>query len=163
MTTQNVLGAAVIGCVVLAGWTIYNNIFAASVYPTVGSSGYDEPVVKRAPKVALREAGEAIRETFALLPDRLQVAAPISREMFNERFAAAATQGVDSNAASAAPATKVAEAKEAGEADRRRQGRGSPEEPGQGRREDRGRREVQACRRTGAACLGRSGRDRAGA
>jgi hypothetical protein len=112
MTTQNVLGAAVIGCVVLAGWTVYNNIFAASVFPTVGSSGYDEPVVKRAPKVALREAGEAIRETFALLPDRLQVAAPISREMFNERFAAAATQGVDSNAASAAPATKVAEAKE---------------------------------------------------
>lgn len=113
MTTQNVLGAAVIGCVVLAGWTVYNNIFAASVYPTVGSSGYDEPVVKRAPRVALREAGEAIRETFALLPDRLQVAAPISREMFNERFAAAATQGVESNAASAAPATKVAEAKEA--------------------------------------------------
>lgn len=112
MTTQNVLGAAVIGCVVLAGWTVYNNIFAASVYPTVGSSGYDEPVVKRAPRVALREAGEAVRETFALLPDRLQVAAPISREMFNERFAAAATQGVESNAASAAPATKVAEAKE---------------------------------------------------
>jgi hypothetical protein len=114
MTTQNVLGAAVIGCVVLAGWTVYNNIFAANVYPTVGSSGYDEPVVKRAPKVALREAGDAIRETFALLPDRLQVAAPISREMFNERFAAAATQGVDSNAASAAPATKVAEAKDTG-------------------------------------------------
>lgn len=112
MTTQNVLGAAVIGCVVLAGWTVYDNIFAASVYPTVGSSGYDEPVVKRAPRVALREAGEAIRETFALLPDRLQVAPPISREMFNERFAAAATQGVESNAASAAPATKVAEAKE---------------------------------------------------
>lgn len=112
MTAQNVLGAIVIGCVVLAGWTVYNNIFAASVYPTVGSSGYDEPVIKRAPKVALREADEAIRETFALLPDRLQVAAPISHEMFNERFAAAATQGVESNAASAAPATKVAEVKE---------------------------------------------------
>ncbi|UFW46727.1 MULTISPECIES: DUF2778 domain-containing protein [Bradyrhizobium] len=110
MTTQNVLGAAVIGCVVLAGWTVYNNIFAASVYPSVGSAGYDEPVIKRAPKVALREAGDAIKEAFALLPDRLQVAAPISREMFNERFAAAATQGVESNAASAAPATKVAEA-----------------------------------------------------
>ncbi|SFO69056.1 Protein of unknown function [Bradyrhizobium sp. Ghvi] len=109
MTTQNLLGAAVIGCVALAGWTVYTNIFAASVYPIVGSSGYDEPVVKRAPKVALREASEAIQETFALLPDRLQVAAPISREMFNERFAAAATQGVESNAASAAPATKVAE------------------------------------------------------
>ncbi|MCK1406335.1 DUF2778 domain-containing protein [Bradyrhizobium sp. 76] len=114
MTIQNVLGAAVIGCVVLgAGWTIYSNIFAASVYPTVGSNGYDEPVIKRAPRVALREAGEAVKDAFALLPDRLQVAAPISREMFNDRFAAAATQGVTSNAASAAPATKVAEAKDA--------------------------------------------------
>lgn len=113
MTTTNWLGAAAIGCVVMgAGWTIYSNILGASVYPTVGSIGYDEPVIKRAPKVALREAGEAIKETFALLPDRLQVAAPISREMFNERFAAAATEGVPSNAASAAPATQVALAKE---------------------------------------------------
>lgn len=112
MTTQNVLGAAMIGCVVLAGWTVYNNIFAASVYPTVGSIGYDEPVIKRVPKVALREAGEAIKETFALLPDRLQVAAPISREMFNERFAAAATQGVPSNAASAATPTQIAVVKD---------------------------------------------------
>lgn len=113
MTTTSWLGAAAIGCVVMgAGWTIYSNILGASVYPTVGSTGYDEPVVKRAPKVALREAGDAINEAFALLPDRLQVAAPISREMFNERFAAAATQGVASNAASAAPATQVAVATE---------------------------------------------------
>ncbi|MFK4533616.1 hypothetical protein ABIA00_001799 [Bradyrhizobium ottawaense] len=114
MTTTNWLGAAAIGCVVMgAGWTIYSNVFGASVYPTVGGIGYDEPVIKRAPKVALREAGDAIKEAFALLPDRLQVAAPISREMFNERFAAAATQGVASNAASAAPATQVAVAKDA--------------------------------------------------
>ena len=113
MATTNWLGAAAIGCVVMgAGWTIYSNILGASVYPTVGSIGYDEPVTKRAPRVALRDAGEAIKETFALLPDRLQVAAPISREMFNERFAAAATQGVPSNAASAAPATQVAVAKD---------------------------------------------------
>lgn len=114
MTATNWLGAAAIGCAVIgAGWTIYSNVFGASVYPTVGSIGYDEPVIKRAPRVALREAGEAINETFALLPDRLQVAAPISREMFNERFAAAATQGVASNAASAAPAAQVAVAKDA--------------------------------------------------
>ena len=114
MTTTNWLGAAAIGCVVMgAGWTIYSNVLGASVYPTVGSIGYDEPVIKRAPRVALREAGEAIRDTFALLPDRLQVAAPISREMFNERFAAAATQGVASNVASAAPATQVAVVKDA--------------------------------------------------
>lgn len=114
MTTHNWLGAAAIGCVVIgAGWTIHSNILGSSVYPTVGSIGYDEPVIKRAPKVVLREAGEAVKDAFALLPDRLQVAAPISREMFNERFAAAATQGVQSNAASAAPATKVADAKDA--------------------------------------------------
>ncbi|OAF15768.1 DUF2778 domain-containing protein [Bradyrhizobium neotropicale] len=117
MTTQKVLGAAAIGCLVLgAGWTVYSNIFAASVYPTVGSTGYDEPVIKRAPRVALREAGEAVREAFSLLPDRVQVAAPITQEMFNERFAAAATRGVESNAASAAlqaPATKMADAKDA--------------------------------------------------
>lgn len=113
MTTTNWIGAAAISCAVIgAGWTIYSNIFAASVYPTVGSTGFDEPVIKRAPKVVLREAGDAIKEAFALLPDRLQVAAPISREMFNERFAAAATQGVQSNAASAAPATGVAEARD---------------------------------------------------
>ena len=132
MTTQNVLGAAVVGCVVLAGWTIYNNIFAASVYPTVGSSGYDEPVVKRTPKVALREAGEAIRETFALLPDRLQVAAPISREMFNERFAAAATQGVEFQRGQRCARDEGCRSH--AEADHRREGRGSAEaaQPGQG-------------------------------
>jgi len=113
-TTRKWLGAAAIGCVVMgAGWTIYSNVFGASVYPTVGSIGYDEPVIKRAPKVALREAGEAVKEAFSLLPDRIQIAAPISREMFNERFAAAATQGVPSNAASAAPATQVAVVKDA--------------------------------------------------
>ncbi len=114
MTTTNWLGAAAIGCLVMgAGWTIYSNVFGASVYPTMGGIGYDEPVIKRAPKVVLREAGDAIKEAFALLPDRLQVTAPISREMFNERFAAAATQGVPSNAASAAPSTQVAVAKDA--------------------------------------------------
>lgn len=111
MTTTNWLGAAAIGFVVMgAGWTVYTNVFGASAYPTVGAIGYDEPVIKRAPKVALRDAGAAINEAFALLPDRLQVAAPISREMFNERFAAAATQGVASNAASAPTATQVAAA-----------------------------------------------------
>jgi hypothetical protein len=50
----------------------------------------------------------------------VQVAPTISREMFNERFAAAATQGVDSNAGTVAaqiqapaPGPKIAEAKQA--------------------------------------------------
>jgi hypothetical protein len=96
----------VLGC----GWTVYNNIFSASVYPTLGAAGYDEPVVKRAPKVAMREAGAAVREVFSMLPDRVQAVAPITREMFNERFAAAAAQGVASNAAAAAP--QIADARD---------------------------------------------------
>ncbi|TPQ32534.1 hypothetical protein C2U70_21515 [Bradyrhizobium guangdongense] len=113
-SSQNFVGAAAIGCLVLGcGWTVYSNIIASSPYPTLGVANYDEPVIKRAPKVALREAGAAVKEVFALLPDRLQVAAPISREMFNERFAAAAAQGVESNAASAAPSTKIADVKPA--------------------------------------------------
>ncbi len=113
LTIRNVAGAAAIGSLVLgAGWTVYSNIFGASVYPTVGSIGYDEPVIKRAPKVALREASEAVKDVFALLPDKGQLVTPITREMFNERFAAAAPQGVESNAASAA-VSKIAEAKDA--------------------------------------------------
>jgi hypothetical protein len=115
-SVQSLVGAAAIGGLVLgAGWTVYTNIIGASVYPTIGSAGYDEPVIRRAPKVALRDAGQAVQETFALLPNHGQVVAPITREMFNERFAAAAPQGVESNAASAAPAavTRVAEAKDA--------------------------------------------------
>lgn len=113
-SSPNIVGAAAIGALVLGcGWTVYSNIIASSPYPTLGVANYDEPVVKRAPKVALREAGAAVKEVFALLPDRLQVAAPISREMFNERFAAAAAQGVESNAANAAPSTKIAEVKPA--------------------------------------------------
>lgn len=112
-SSQNIVGAAAIGCLVLGcGWTVYSNIIASSPYPTLGAAVDDEPVIKRAPKIAMREAGAAVKEVFALLPDRLQVAAPISREMFNERFAAAAAQGVESNAASAAPATKIADAKD---------------------------------------------------
>ncbi|MBR0715187.1 DUF2778 domain-containing protein [Bradyrhizobium liaoningense] len=110
-SSQNIVGAAAIGALVLGcGWTVYSNIIASSPYPTLGAAVYDGPVIKLAPKIAMREAGAAVKEAFALLPDRLQVAAPISREMFNERFAAAAAQGVESNAASAAPATNIAEA-----------------------------------------------------
>src|SRR5215475_9349240 len=95
----SLLGGAAIGCLALgSGWTIYSKIFAASPYPTFGAGGYDEPVVKRVPKIVMREAGEAVREAFALLPNQVQAVAPITREMFNERFAAAAREGVASNA-----------------------------------------------------------------
>jgi hypothetical protein len=87
-----------IGC----GWTVYANILAANVYPTLGTAGYDEPIVRLPHNVATRNAGEVVSEAFALLgkPDSV---ADLSSDMFNERFAAAEPQSVASNAASVAP------------------------------------------------------------
>ena len=87
-----------IGC----GWTVYANILASSVYPTLGTSGYDEPIVKLPHKIATRNAAQAVSEVFSLLGKPETVAA-LSPDMFNERFAAAAPESVASNAASAAP------------------------------------------------------------
>ena len=113
------LGGAAIACLVLGcGFVVYDNIIAASVYPTLGSAGYDEPVVAH-PRLASRSVAEMIGEAFAALPVQKSKVAktapipPISPTMFNERFAAAEPQSVASNAASAAPppeAPKLAEA-----------------------------------------------------
>jgi len=110
-------GGAAIACLVIGcGDVIYNNIIAASVYPTLGSAGYDEPVEHL--KTASRSAAEMIGDAFAALPKQSSViakaarVAAISQTEFNERFAAAEPQGVPSNAASGAPpqAPKLAEA-----------------------------------------------------
>jgi len=98
-----------IGC----GWTVYSNVIAASVYPTLGNAGYDEPVVRS--RVASRPTAQIIADAFAALPmiEKPVTVAAISPTMFNERFAASAPDSVPSNAASAAPAgeaTKLAEA-----------------------------------------------------
>jgi hypothetical protein len=97
---------------------VYNNIIAANVYPTLGSSGYDEPVTKR-PEVASRSMSQTLDDAFAALPaqpaaiEKPATVASISPTMFNERFAAAEPQSVPSNAANGAPpveAPKLAEA-----------------------------------------------------
>jgi hypothetical protein len=104
-----------VGC----SWTVYSNIIAASVYPTLGTAGYDEPVTAR-PRLASRSTAQAVSDAFAALPaeappaiEKPATVAAISSTMFNERFAAAEPQSVPSNAASAAPppeAPKLAEA-----------------------------------------------------
>lgn len=117
--SPNLFGAAAIGALVLGcGWTVYTNIIAASVYPTLGSTRYDETLIERAPQIGGRIASEAIEQAFAALPDERPVATlapaePITSTMFNERFAASEPDSVPSNAASAAPlvaTTRVAEA-----------------------------------------------------
>jgi Protein of unknown function (DUF2778) len=105
---NRLLGGAAIACIVIgAGWTVYNNIIAASVYPTLGTASYDEPVVR--PRLASRSTAEIISDAFAALPEAVpsiakpETVAAISPDMFNERFAASAPASVASNAASAAP------------------------------------------------------------
>jgi Protein of unknown function (DUF2778) len=117
--TTRLLGGAGVVCLVLgAGTVVYNNIIAASVYPTLGTTGYDEPVIKR-PQVASRSIAQTLDDAFAALPEQRpaiekpETVAAISPTMFNERFAASAPEGVASNAANAAEpvqAPRLAEA-----------------------------------------------------
>ncbi len=137
---QHFLGsAAVAGLVLGCAWTVYANIFAASVYPSVGSASFEAPAVRRPVAVAARPA-PAFNEVFASLTPasaapaksaaaKTEVAksevakseAPAPSLMFNDRFAAASPEGVASSVvADAAPqidpikqaaAPKVAEAK----------------------------------------------------
>jgi len=73
--STNLFGGAAIACLVLgAGWTIYNNIIAASVYPTLGTAGYDDPVSPRA-KVASRSISQTLDDAFAGL-DAVEEEAP---------------------------------------------------------------------------------------
>jgi Tlde1 domain len=112
-------GGAVACLLVGCAWTVYSNILAANVYPTLDSAGYDEPVARPPVRLAMRSAAQAINDAFAALPKQAPViakpatVAAITPEMFNERFAASEPQGVPSRAAEAAPpprAPKLAEA-----------------------------------------------------
>src|SRR5215469_15401799 len=60
-----------IGC----GWTVYANILASNVYPTLGTAGYDEPIVKQPHRIVTREAGQAVSEVFSLIEKSETVAA----------------------------------------------------------------------------------------
>jgi len=102
-SSYNLFGGPALACLVLGcGWAVYSNILSASVYPTLGSAGYDEPVVKRSPAVATRSATQVVSDAFAALPESAPVieqpatVASITPLMFNERFAAAEPQGVAS-------------------------------------------------------------------
>jgi hypothetical protein len=108
--------AAIAGLVVGCAWTVYTNILTANVYPSMDSAAYEAPLVKREAAVAIRPT-PSFNDVFASLappPPALSKPEPGSASiMFNERFAAAAPEGVASRAAEAAPpaeAPKIAEA-----------------------------------------------------
>ncbi|MEN3287526.1 MAG: hypothetical protein V7634_1826 [Bradyrhizobium sp.] len=115
--SHKLFGGVALACLVAgSGWTVYSKIINASAYPTLGSTGYDEPVSRpAAPRFATRNASEAVSEAFASLPDssvaKVASAAAITPEMFNDRFAASIAGGVASNASAAVPPLpKLAEA-----------------------------------------------------
>ena len=108
---QHLLGGVAIAAVVLGcAWTVYSNIFASSIYPSVNSAAFDPPVVKSSTIVASRPVRPAFNEVFAALPQPApKISAPETVSpsiMFNERFAASAPQG---EASRAIEATQVAE------------------------------------------------------
>jgi hypothetical protein len=107
--SHKLFGGVALACLVAgSGWTVYSKIINASAYPTLGTAGYDEPVWRpAAPRLATRNASEAVSEAFASLPDssvaKVASAAAITPDMFNERFAASVADGVASNASAAVP------------------------------------------------------------
>jgi hypothetical protein len=96
----NFFGSAAVACLVLGcAWSVYANVFAASVYPTLSSSNFDSPVVRRPAELAARKPLPAARDVLAALPEPAPVvSAPAavpsgSTLTFEDRFAAAAPQG----------------------------------------------------------------------
>ena len=108
--SQHFLGSvAVAGLVLGCAWTVYTNVFGASIYPSVNNAAFDAPVIKRPVAVAARPAPPAFNEVFA----SVSTPAPVLSKpetvqpsiMFNERFAAAAPQSEPSKVAEVAPPT----------------------------------------------------------
>jgi hypothetical protein len=97
---NHVFGGAAIACLVLGCvWTVYSNVFGASIYPTIAGGNFDAPVIKRS-ALAIRSAPPAASIIVAALPEPPPViSAPATFPSgpllsFDERFAAAAPQGV---------------------------------------------------------------------
>ena len=94
---QHFLGGVAIAAVVLGcAWTVYSNVFGASIYPSVDTAAYEAPVVNST-VVAARPARPSFHEVFAALPQQApKNSAPETVSpslMFNERFAASSPQG----------------------------------------------------------------------
>jgi hypothetical protein len=134
--TQQILGGvAVAGLVLGCAWTVYTNVFGASVYPSVNSAAFEAPAIKNPAAATARLARPAFNEIFASLEQQsLVVPAPenvASSLMFNERFAASAPQGELPRSVASQPVetTKLAEVLPAAEAPKTVQASKSAETP----------------------------------
>ena len=92
--------AAVAGLVLGCGWTVYTYIFAASVYPSLDRAAFDLPVANQPNSVAVRSASSAAAKVVVALSEPApRMSVPLTdpsaaRLSFDDRFAAAAPQGV---------------------------------------------------------------------
>jgi hypothetical protein len=115
-------GVAVAGLVLGCAWTVYTNVFGASVYPSVSRTAFEAPVVKNPTTAAAPPVRPAFNEIFASLEQQsLVIPAPenvASSLMFSERFAASAPQGQLPRSIASQPVetTKLAEASPSAEA-----------------------------------------------
>jgi hypothetical protein len=98
---NHVFGSVSVVCLVVGcAWTVYTNILSASVYPQLGSSSFDAPLVRQ--PLTARSATAAVANAFAALTESAPViSAPASIPSgstlsFEDRFAAAAPQGQES-------------------------------------------------------------------
>ena len=98
---NHIFGSAAVACLVLGcAWTVYTNVFGASIYPTLAGGNFDAPVIRQKQSVAARTPQAIVNNVFAALPEPAPViAAPAtiastSTLRFDDRFAAAAPQGV---------------------------------------------------------------------
>jgi hypothetical protein len=89
------IGALVLGCL----WTVYANVFAAGVYPTVRADS-DAPIVRRPAAVALTASTFAKNVFTSISKAAPVISAPATIPArpslsFDDRFAAAARHGVE--------------------------------------------------------------------
>ena len=95
-----IVGGAFVTCLVLGcAWTVYANVFGASVYPVTNLSNFDVAVVKRQATPAVPSAAPAFDDVFAALSAPAPLSsAPANLTLgpsltFNDRFAASSPQG----------------------------------------------------------------------
>jgi hypothetical protein len=80
-------------------WTVYANIFGASVYPAAIVGNFDVAVIKRSPAPAVQRTAPAFNDVFAALSAPAPLSStPVNLTLgpsltFNDRFAASSRQG----------------------------------------------------------------------
>jgi hypothetical protein len=99
------VAAMVVGC----AWTVYANVFAGDVYPSLNSANFDAPVVRRPSTFAERNPF-SVADNTVVVESTPEVSAAVTAVpgptlSFQDRFAAAEAQGV---APAPVPAPQVA-------------------------------------------------------